>query len=147
MDPSPDLTGRDHRRGHEPIDLDLRPLALFVVALVTTAAVVHLVLALQLGWYSRGETPAAVKLGPLPPLKRQPTAEPRLQEAPALDLAAMRRREQAELHSSGWVDEKARTVRIPIDEAMRLIAAKGLPARKSPAESSASPFPKTSDAR
>ncbi len=147
MDPNPDLTGRDHRRGHEPIDLDLRPLALFVVALLTTAAVIHLVLALQLGWYSRGETPAAAKLGPLPPLKHQPTAEPRLQEAPALDLAEMRRREQAELGSSGWVDEKARTVRIPIDEAMRLIAAKGLPARKSPAGSGASLPAKTSDAR
>ena len=41
MDPTPDLTGRDHRRGHEPIDLDLRPLARFVVALVATAAVIQ----------------------------------------------------------------------------------------------------------
>ncbi len=130
MDPNPELTGHDHRRGHEPTEIDPRPILYFVGGLITTTVVVHLLIFGQLSWYSREGTPAAGKVGPLPPLKRQPTAEPRLQEAYAIDLAVMRRREQAELGSSGWVDEKARTVHIPIDEAMRVIAEKGLPSRK-----------------
>ena len=107
MDPTtPDLTGHDHRPGHEPTDISLRPILLFVVALVATAVVIHLLLFAQLGWYSGDETPAAGKIGPLPPLKRQPTAEPRLQEASTIDLGELRRREQAELESSGWVDRE-----------------------------------------
>ncbi len=147
MDANPDQTGPNHRPGHEPTDINPRPIFYFVGGLIATTVIVHLLIFGQLSWYSREETPAAAKIGPLPPLKGQPSAEPRLQEAYAIDLQVMRRREQAELRSSGWVDEKARTVRIPIDEAMRVIAEGGLPARKSPAGSDASPSPKTSDAR
>ncbi len=147
MDPNPVAPGHDHRRGHEPTDINVRPIVIFVAALVTSAVCIHLALALQLGWYSRDQTPTAGKIAPLPPLKHRPTAEPRLQEAYSIDLAVMRRREQAELHSSGWVDEKAGIVRIPIDDAMRLIAAKGLPARKSREGEGAGARPKTSDAR
>ncbi len=129
MDPNPDLAGHDHRRGHEPTDINPRPILIFVGVLLASAVVIQLLVFGQLSLYSGDETPVAGKVDPLPPLKRQPSTEPRLQEAYAIDLAVMRRREQAELGSSGWVDEKARTVHIPIDEAMRVIAEKGLPAR------------------
>ena len=148
MDPTtPDLTGHDHRPGHEPTDISPRPILCFLGVLITSAVVIHLLVFGQLGWYSGEETPAAGKIGPLPPLKRQPTAEPRLQEASTIDLGELRRREQAELESSGWVDEKARTVRIPIDEAMRVIAERGLPARKSQEGADAVAQPKNPDAR
>jgi len=58
--------------------------------------------------------------------------EPRLQIAPQLDLAAMRTREEAELHSYGWVDRQAGVVRLPIDRAMELMAQRGLPVRGDP---------------
>jgi hypothetical protein len=146
MDPNPDLTGHNHRRGYESIDISPRPILLFLGGLITTAAVVHLLIFGQLSWYSREETTTAGRIAPLPPLKRQPTSEPRLQEAYAVDLADMRRRERAELGSSDWVDEKAGTVRIPIDEAMRVIAEKGLPARKSQMGTDAVVPPQASDA-
>jgi hypothetical protein len=148
MDPTtPDLTGHDHRPGHEPTDISLRPILRFLVALIGSGVVIQLLLYAQMGWFAADETPTAGKIGPLPPLKRQPTAEPRLQEASTIDLGELRRRERAELESSGWVDQKARTVRIPIAEAMRVIAERGLPARKSQEGTDAVAQPKNPDAR
>lgn len=68
---------------------------------------------------------------PNPPLARheqgrQPP-EPRLQEAPFKDIAALRAEEAALLDGYGWVDEPAGIARIPIEEAMRVVAANGLP--------------------
>ncbi len=147
MDSTPEHDGHDPRRGHEPTEIDPRPIFYFVGGLITTIVVVQLLVTGQLGWYSGRQTPAVAKISPLPPLKNQPSREPRLQEAYAIDLAVMRRREQEELGSSGWVDEKARTVRIPIDEAMRVIANEGLPTRKPLEAADAAAKPKNSDAR
>jgi hypothetical protein len=56
---------------------------------------------------------------------RQP-AEPRLQQFPRNEIYEFRMREEAELHSYGWVDKDAGTVRIPIEDAMRLMLDRGL---------------------
>ena len=53
------------------------------------------------------------KEGRLPPV-------PRLQTAPASELAALREEESATLNGYGWADEKAGVARIPIEEAMAL---------------------------
>jgi hypothetical protein len=50
--------------------------------------------------------------------------EPRLQTAPALDLAKLRAHEELELGRFEWADRKAGTVRIPIERAMDLLVAK-----------------------
>lgn len=62
--------------------------------------------------------PTAAQMAPLPPL---------LQDHPSGDLAAFRAQEEALLRSYGWVDKELGRVHIPIDEAMRLVAAQGLP--------------------
>ena len=57
---------------------------------------------------------------------RSQSAKPALQiDAPA-DLAAHRAAEQRALTSYGWVDRQAGTVHIPIDQAMRDVAASGI---------------------
>jgi hypothetical protein len=43
------------------------------------------------------------------------------------DLAALRAEEDAALHSYGWVDKGRGVARIPVEEAMRLLAERGLP--------------------
>lgn len=59
--------------------------------------------------------------------------EPRLQLAPGHEIhpldemAQMRAQEDAYLSSYGWMDKNSGTVRMPIDEAKRLLLAKGLP--------------------
>lgn len=62
--------------------------------------------------------PKAAQMAPQPPL---------LQEYAYRDLAEFRAQEDALLHSYGWVDKELGRVHIPIDEAMRLVAANGLP--------------------
>jgi hypothetical protein len=62
---------------------------------------------------------------PPPPLGRSDEGrlppEPRLQTAPAGELAALVEDEQRALTGYGWVDEKAGVARIPIEEAMALL--------------------------
>jgi hypothetical protein len=58
--------------------------------------------------------------------------EPRLQTDPREDLAELRAREDAQLHSYGWVDKNAGVVRIPIDDAIKLTLQRGLPSRQEP---------------
>lgn len=81
---------------------------------------------------ARGDAPpppmARTEPGRLPPA-------PRLQTLPAQDLAAVRAEEERTLSTYGWVDERAGTVRIPIEEAMRLLAQRGeAPLPPAPAE-------------
>lgn len=61
--------------------------------------------------------------GPRKPL----AAEPRLQADDTVDLAAMRRAEELRMTRYGWVDRSAGLARIPVDEAVRLTAERGLP--------------------
>jgi hypothetical protein len=52
-------------------------------------------------------------------------------------------REEQVLSTYDWVDQKAGTVRIPIDRAMELVAQRGLPVRTQAAEAPATQSPKT----
>jgi hypothetical protein len=52
---------------------------------------------------------------------------PRLEEDERGQLNGIRMQEENTLYSYGWVDEKAGTVRIPIDRAMDLLVQRGLP--------------------
>src|SRR5580704_8018894 len=54
---------------------------------------------------------------------------PRLEVDERGQLNTIRLAEERTLNSYGWVDEKAGTVRIPIERAMDLIAQRGLPVR------------------
>jgi hypothetical protein len=61
---------------------------------------------------------ARTEAGRLPPA-------PRLQTLPAQDLSAIRAEEDRTLTTYGWVDEQAGITRIPIEEAMRILAERG----------------------
>lgn len=57
---------------------------------------------------------------------------PRLQASPRADLQALRALENAELSSYGWVDRAHGLVSIPIDQAIKLTAQRGIPPLHSP---------------
>jgi hypothetical protein len=59
--------------------------------------------------------------------------EPRLQEVPKQELKDLRADEDAILTGYGWIDPNKNIVRIPIEDAMDLIAKKGLPYKATPA--------------
>lgn len=78
----------------------------------------------------------------LEPDRRAP--EPRLQERPFEDITKLRAAEKDALEKYGWVDEKAGIVRIPVEEAIKILARRGLPAREPmPAPSPSPPSPPT----
>lgn len=54
---------------------------------------------------------------------------PTLEEDERGQLNGIRLEEENTLYSYGWVDEKAGTVRIPIERAMELLVQRGLPVR------------------
>jgi hypothetical protein len=68
---------------------------------------------------------------------------PKLEEDERGQLNGIRLEEEETLYSYGWVDEKAGTVRIPIDRAMDLLVQRGLPVR---AQNMASDAPTTQTA-
>lgn len=51
---------------------------------------------------------------------------PQLQTDPQEDLRKFRAEEEARLHSYGWVDRSKGIVHIPIDQAMKEVAQKGI---------------------
>jgi hypothetical protein len=114
---------------------DINPKAVtwvgIAVGLVTIAVIVALIPFLRgLEVWRAREDPAPTALSRFEPGRRPP--EPRLQEDPFADLIAQHAEEDAVLGSYGFVDRQAGVVRIPIEEAMRIVAERGLPARHAP---------------
>ena len=80
---------------------------------------------------------------PPPPVRQgvAPTMppEPRLQGVPGhtndaqLDLRDKREADEAANEKYGWTDQQAGIAQIPVDEAMKIIVAKGLPGAAAPA--------------
>jgi hypothetical protein len=60
------------------------------------------------------------------PLDQPPSPAPQLQIDPAADLARFRAAEDRRLSSTGWADSAHTRVHIPIDEAMKRVAAAGI---------------------
>ena len=59
--------------------------------------------------------------------------DPRLERDERNQLNKIQLDEEKILNSYGWADEKSKTVRIPIERAMDLVAQRGLPVRPQPA--------------
>ena len=70
---------------------------------------------------------------------KQSFPAPQLEVNERTELNDERLREENTLSTYDWVDQKAGTVRIPIDRAMDLLAQRGLPVRSQTAEPSARP--------
>ena len=103
------------RAGHEPDQPRLRGLAVggaAVVGIVALAVAVAFVVV-------RGMTPERAR-APLTPATI--AAQSRLQSTPERDFAAFHREKETLLHQYGWVDRAHGVVRIPIEDAMALLA-------------------------
>jgi hypothetical protein len=121
--------------GHEHTDVSVRPI---VVAGIGLGTVLLIVAALMLGLYDVFAAREARLSPPANPLAaaeapRLPP-QPRLQVHPVKDLRELRAAESKILEHYGWVDKQAGVVRIPIQRAIDLLAARaqkpeGAPAR------------------
>lgn len=111
---------------HESTDVNLRALALFGVAMIVGAAVLHIVL---WGVYSRFEAEERLGENPQPRFVERggDPDVPVLQPDPHEDLVRLREDEREVIDGYGWVDRGAGIVRIPVDRAIDLVAERGLP--------------------
>ena len=87
---------------------------------VGTFLVFLLVVGIFRYFYDTDKTGEALRQGVIPP-------EPRIEVAPYEQLQQLRTHEDHILNSYAWVDKSAGTVRVPIDRAIDMLAAKGVP--------------------
>ena len=121
---------------HESADVTVRGLLIFCFGLVAVTAVVQLVVWGTFVLFERQAaqndpvvSPLAVPAGQLPP-------EPRLLTNEPMNLEKVRAQENQVLGGYAWVDQKAGTASIPIDEAKKRLLHDGLPSRATPVDPS-----------
>lgn len=116
---------------HEESDVNVSAIIRYGVGLIVIAAVVHVFLWWLLGVYEGQHERAQTQAYPMAAgqQNRLPPA-PRFQENPQEELQELRARQKALLEGYGWVNKEAGVARIPIEEAMKMIVARGLPVRE-----------------
>ncbi len=122
-----------HGPGHETSDINVWAIGKFGVGLVAIC-VISIVMLLGLFKYfqSQEESATTPKIEP-----RQVFPQPQLQQTPVLDLRAIRAEEEQVLNSYAWVDQPKGVVRIPVLQAIDILAKRGLPSRPQPGVQSA----------
>ncbi len=111
--------------GHETTDVNVWAVGKFAIGLVIVCVVsIGLLFGLFKFFQSRQDTSVA---NTVEPTKLFP--EPRLQKTPILDLKAIRAEEDKLLNGYAWVDPKQGIVRIPVAQAIDVLAKRGLPTR------------------
>jgi len=118
---------------HEESDVDVSAILRYGAALLLVAAIVHVFLFWLMGVYGRRHERAQTQVYPMAAGQqdRRPP-EPRLQTDPQQDLRDLRSRQEDLLKGYGWVNKEAGVARIPIEDAMKIVVERGLPARETP---------------
>lgn len=137
MDPSEmNIPGMRPRAPHD--DENMRAILHFALWMVVAAVVIYASLwgmFKYFDWQAALADPAANPLlvgekPPSTPAARFP--EPRLQANAAADLVQIQSAEEEKLDTYGWVDRPAGITRMPVEQAMRLIAEHGVPVWPAP---------------
>jgi hypothetical protein len=129
----------EEKPGHAGVSHERRDINVFQVTAFGIGLLLGCIVTIFVIWgmfdflYSREDAknatnPAALMMkdqNQLPP-------EPRLQRDPKVELKDLRSDENAILSSYGWVNPDKGIVRIPIDQAIDIVAQKGLPSKPSP---------------
>jgi hypothetical protein len=119
---------------HERRDVNVFQISAFGIGLLLSCIVVVFAMwALFDFWFHREDAknannPNAAMMNQRPTLP----PEPRLQTQPRVELKDLRADEDAILNSYAWIDPNKGIVRIPIDQAIDMVAKKGLPSKPSP---------------
>jgi hypothetical protein len=115
--------------GHEADEGDVRAIGITGLALAAGVAIVFL---LVFGIFQYlAHHPVTIPVNPMADTnQRQFLPTPRIEERPAIELQDLHTHEDQILSTYGWMDKKARIVRIPIDRAMELQLQRGFPVRK-----------------
>lgn len=143
--------------GAESSTLNVGPIVWFLVSLAVSTAITFVLMTGLLGVFESRVRKQEGKPSPLANERERIAPEPRVQLAPSrieqvegkegpdfqhddplVEMARIRREESEKLNGYSWVDEKNGVVRIPIDEAKKLLLKRGLPTRNKQAEKQSS---------
>jgi len=116
----------------EPTDIATRPIVFAVVSLAVTTLVFTFAAHLTYFGFAARERASSPSASPLAEYAVKEPPEPRLQIHPKSDLDVLRAAEARSLGTLAWVDKDAGVVQVPIERAMQLLLAKGVPARQAP---------------
>src|SRR5262247_384808 len=115
---------------HEPNTVNIPGVVKFLVWLSVAVMVAALLMWGLLHYFDKRKAQEAPPPSPLAPEARLPP-EPRLQGAPGSasspteDIRRFREQEDRMLNSYGWIDQQRGIIRIPIEQAKKLIEQKG----------------------
>lgn len=116
---------------YEHTDANIWVIVKFLVWLTITALIIHFGLGLMYGFLIEQSKETGEPQYPMaaPAGERRLPPPPRLQQFPHNELYQFRLSEDELLHRYGWMNRNAGTVHIPVEDAMRTLVQKGLPAR------------------
>jgi hypothetical protein len=136
--------------GHEASSIQVGGIAWFIIGLSVGVVFIGWLMAAVLNRFEGREQKAELESRPSPFTAERPNLppEPRLQLAPNSEeriakneppnlktqhpleeIKELRHSWDQELNGYGWIDEQAGVVRIPIDDAKRILLERGLPTR------------------
>ncbi len=134
-------TTRARGSAHETRDANVRRVVRFGIALavliVLSMVATKLFYDVLSHYITAGLPPAPFETSKQVP----PPGTPLLEPDPVQDYQKYMQDQETALESYGWVDQKAGVVRIPVNQAMRLVLKRGLPVRASAESASAATKP------
>jgi hypothetical protein len=116
---------------HEESDVNVSAIIRYGIGLFAVAVVIHVFLWWLLGVYERQNQRAQTQVFPMAAGQgdRLPRG-PRLQDNPQQELQELRAQQKALLEGYAWVNKATGVVRIPIEDAMKMVLERGLPTRE-----------------
>jgi hypothetical protein len=123
----PEPAASDVAAGHELSDVSIRGLVTFLAGLVIALAVVVVAVAGMFVLLMRRAEQADPPQPPLAGLREKEPPSPRLQESPAREMERLAAEQDAAIAQTKWIDKDKKVVQIPIEQAMKLVAERGLP--------------------
>jgi hypothetical protein len=114
---------------HEISDVNVRPLAWLGVGLAVLVVVSIVAMRGVFVFLDRQQARNDIAPSPMMTQRPQQPPEPRLQTTPVPNRRLIFEQENKRLTTYSWVDPKGGVVRIPVEQAMKLLAERGLPAR------------------
>jgi hypothetical protein len=145
---------QQHRATHETSDVHIGTLVKFIVILAISCVIILIAMKYYSnfleGQEEQAELPPASRVNPpgtrrLPPMPRLQGA-PGSEQLPMDEMKKVREEQNLAVTHYSWVDKSAGIVRIPIEEAKKIILERGMPARTGGAPGATAPSPAPSPA-
>lgn len=121
-----DMERSSEAAGHELRDVKFRPIVAAAAGLAFVVIFILLGMWEYVNHLATLEARLSPPANPLAVESRQLPPHPRLQTAPIDDLRRLHESEKETLTTYGWTDAEKGIVRIPIERAMDLLAARGI---------------------